>query len=251
MCAEYSWRSGRYTAYVRKIQHLLPLLNYRCWSRLEEDSRAVMKLRAFRSGWGGWSGFMSGASLGCNWFIYRMRNTRINLLETERASLAVVQISSGQEIWMQEDTEVLMSTLAALKSSSRTSDNVGCAWTASLMSCMAETIICWVHQIVATYMWYYLRNVDAKLIRLNCQQHSLADEFLGRWHSTPHGWDQQHANPKCEPQEFHPCPAGKSTIERSTYCQVHWMQTWEAQGQILDKLDLPLQFHLLHFLPKL
>lgn len=92
-----------------------------------------MKLRAFRSGWGGWSGFMSGASLGCNWFIYRMRNTRINLLETKRASLAVVQISSGQEIWMhqeiwmQEDTEVLMSTLAALKSSSRTSDSVGCA----------------------------------------------------------------------------------------------------------------------------
>jgi len=80
--------------------------NYRFSSRFGEDSKAGMKLRTFSSGWGGWLGLLSGTSLGCNWFIYRMRNTWINLLE-KKPMLAVVQIQGERNTNVQR-SETLM-----------------------------------------------------------------------------------------------------------------------------------------------
>ena len=116
--------------------------NYRFSSRFGEDSKAGMKLRTFSSGWGGWLGLLSGTSLGCNWFIYRMRNTWINLLEKE-ANASSCSDSGGKKYKCTNKWRIDVHTLAALKSSSRTSDNVGCAWTANLMSCGMETIMSW------------------------------------------------------------------------------------------------------------
>lgn len=123
----------KFVTYSNCLQQHPP--RYRCQSRFGEENRVVTKLRTFRSGWGGCLGLLSGLSLGCNWFIYRMRNTGINLLETESVACTCSELRAKKCDSSKKCGHRSMYTLAALKSSSRTSDNVGCAWTANLMSC--------------------------------------------------------------------------------------------------------------------
>ena len=94
----------------------------------------------------------------------------------------------------------------------------------------------------ALYMMLSDKGRCKVITRINCQKHSLGHEFLGRWRLTPHGWDQQRANPKCEPQEFRPCQIGKSTAESSTCCliQTMWHNYKLSRNDVANRITLAI-----------